>query len=366
MSLQLLDKTSVAPAETSDLTWHIEASAALGSWPLRKDGIPDYTALVPSRAIKAGQVLAEVPDSDDARASGWTAGPGVRLTGQKRFIATLDGFLETAGGYLRVHPIVIIEGDLKGQNRHFPTGVVILGSVIASIVQSEGVVAVRGNIAGSEVQAQDGIFLTRAGRSVLHTDSNVFITDTLRHCEVIACRNVVGLDGGTIVGGNVTAGIRAHAAEIGAADGSDTFIHIGSDRLNAFRLDKIEREIEEVKANVHRIAQALRPLSATKESLSADKKCLVEALVQQRTQLENRLPQLFSLKRTALLGGTHSENGRVTVSGAIYPGVKITIGPATLKLDQIQRGRAFSIDPGKLSILNAPISEFEHRDRTKV
>jgi uncharacterized protein (DUF342 family) len=219
---------------------------------------------------------------------------------------------------------------------------------------------VRGKVAGSDIQAQDSIFVDRAGRSTLHTEGSIFFGETLRQCDIIACKHVIGLGRGAIVGGVVNAGGRVHAAEIGASDGMVTEVIIGSDRLSMYRLEITEQDIQAVKMNASKITQSLRPFGSMTDKLPPDKKKLVDTLLQQRSQLEKRLDELYAVKRSALIGSHSIEPGPVTVSGTIHAGAHFTLGGESLKVGESVGSAELRFDPVEKTIKVTRLATSRH------
>ncbi len=335
-------------------TWRIDLHAIQHPMPQRIDGIPDYFAYDPERMVKAGQVLlnvtparagtpgktllapfAAVPQAK-GRDTGITAGSGVRMSEDRlQFTATADGCAELIRDRLVVHPIRWIDGDLEGDTVA-SGGLVVMGNMRSGgSIKARGVVAVKGSLAGVKVRARGDVFVTRAARSTIVADGNVYVLEQLLNCEVNCHGKLIALDGASIAGGDLLATGGIDAMDLGADNGTYTTAAVAVDGLNGVRSTEIQEEIAACEATAQKIGATLRPLAALPTAaLPPDKRELIQRLMDERRNLEDRVRELHGERRQLTVTSKEKIAANVVVRGTVYPGVEVKVGQASNRVDQ--------------------------------
>lgn len=365
--------------DDGQVLWKVDVEALSLPLPSLSNGLPDYFALEPERRVQAGQLLA-------SRTLPHPGTPGKSLTGPLRsvpqhggrdvslligggvrasedgqcYFAAVDGFAVYQGGRLSVLPLQRVEDDLPPGEHRFPGGLVLLGGLRGASVRAQDVVAVRGTTAGAVIRTHGDVVLTRAARSKVFTEGNVYVLGTLLHCEVNTSRKIIALESATLIGGTLTATEGVEAVDLGAPDSTETRVTVGIDRLSACRLTELEEEIAACELNVQKIGQALRPLTiAASEALPAQKRQLVQTLLEQRRGLEARVRELHSERRLRMMSAKARITGTVTVTGTVHPGVWITIRTAETLVESPQQGVVFAESDRGRRVAMTPLTSIQ-------
>jgi len=360
--------------EDGQIIWKVDQEVLSRSFVRRPDGLVDYFALDTVRMVRAGQHLASVipprpgtpgktltaplrsVPQNVGKEADIQAGRGVRVSEDGlHFYAAFDGFAEFRRGRICVLPLQRIEDDLPPGEYRYSGGAVILGGVKGASVQAQDVVAVRGTTAGAIIRTHADVYITRAARSKILTEGNVYVLEKLLHCEVNTRRKIIALDGASLIGGHLTATEGVEAADLGSPDFTETRVTVGVDRLSAVRLQELEEEIAACELNVQKIGQALRPLTTVStEALPEQKKQLVQTLLEQRRGLEAHIRELHSERRLRMMSAKARLTGTIAVSGTVYPGVWLTIHTAEMLVEnplervvfaEAERGRRVGVTP---------------------
>lgn len=373
---KILVAQGVLPENGTDaqILWKVPESY-VNALPRRDDGSLDYFAFPMDQKVKAGQVIASIiparpgspgktltaPLSSIPQQPGkeikYIAGGGVGMSNDRlQFQAKCDGIFEVYNDKLIVHPMEIINGDLPPGDHHFPAGVIITGSVKGGAIQAEGLVAIKGIAAGVTIRAKGDIHFTRAARCWALGTGDIHVEETLMHSDIITPEKIIGSKGSKIFGGTLSAQKGVEAWDIGMEDFTSTKVVIGQDQFSSYRVAEVDEEIRLCEQNVHRISQTLRPLGGQwNDKLKPDKKAMAQILIDQRTNLEQRIRELLSEKRTLMLGSKNFKDGQIFCGGTIHPGVWITILKATMLVEAPQSGIKFTLDGSGRSInMNRP------------
>jgi uncharacterized protein (DUF342 family) len=371
----------ILPEDGADarLIWKVDTGLITSPLPRRPDGLPDYFAYDPAQRVQAGQILASIIPPQSGTPGKTPApplreipqgkgkdialrnGPGVRLSDDSlHYLAACDGFVELRGNCLSVHALKRITEDIGSGTHEFGSGLIALGRVQSGTLRAQGLVAIRGAVAGATVRARGDVFLTRAARARIITEGNVYVFGTLLHCEVITPRRLIALDGATMSGGNLVATEGVEAVELGAPDFTETRVEAGVERFSQCRLGEVEKEIATGRLNVQKISQALRPLSVlSSEPLPEQKKKLLQTLVEQRRMLEKYVSDLHNEQRALMMRSKSRFAGSVTVSGTVHPGVAIALRSAAMLVERPQQNVRFEEDASGRSVVVHSLSNLQ-------
>ncbi len=369
----ILAAEGIMPHNGTDahIEWRIDAEAVSGPLPRRQDGLPDYFKLDKNRLVRAGQELAtvtpglagspgktlivpveqirQIPGRDAAV----IAGGGLHLTPDRlRYVAEVDGVAELHNDRLTIQPLTLIDGDIIGGDHVFHGTLVVLGNVSGATIHSRGPLAVRGSVKNSSLRSQGYVLLTQASKTRIISEEDIHVELSLDHCEVVTLKRFIAASGSRVVGGDVTAVGGVAACHIGSEQWPETEITIGGDVYKCIRLHEIEAEIQVSEENTYRIGAALKPLtSVTSEPMPDGKRKMVQTLLDQKRELEQRAGALHAEKRSVQM--THyPENGKVLVSGTVHPGVSINIYGASIIVEEAQSNILFSRNADGKGILS--------------
>jgi uncharacterized protein (DUF342 family) len=340
----------VLPQNGTDghVVWRIDTKQASKPIPTRPDGNVDYFALDSLLFVRAGQVLATVvrptpgtpgktltaPFEFSRQAPGREpdvfAGNGVKLTHDKlRFVAEVDGYVELRGNRLTVHAMARIDGNLVGDDHFFNGGLVVFGDVNGATVTAHGPIAVRGSVTWATLRSHSSVRLINGDRSQITADEDVFVHGTLKVCRAVTPKRIVGEQGSVLLGGEYFAAGGIDAWEVGGPDWPETELRLGGEVYTAFRIREIEAEIKLSETNILRIGAALKPLtSITAESISEAKRTMIQTLLDQKRELEQRVRDLLAGRRTQQM--MHYPRDKEIRANKVYPGVKLYLHEASL------------------------------------
>jgi uncharacterized protein (DUF342 family) len=169
----------------------------------------------------------------------------------------VTGDVDMSTGNLDIEGSVKIRGDVKEGFKVNATGDVIVGGSVESCeIQAGGQVDIKGGIIGGHkravVHAGDNVTARFAGQADLRAGSNVFISEELLNCVVQTDGMIIvgkqRKSTGSIIGGQVSAGHRIEAANVGTESGRRTRLLVGVQSA------LLERQ-QQMKADIHRYRQ---------------------------------------------------------------------------------------------------------------
>lgn len=359
----------------AQIVWKIDIEAASHPLPVLSDGLPDYFSFDPVRLVKAGHELATVipglpgtpgktlvvPYDLVAQAPGREEpimpGHGVKLTpNRRRYEAEVTGFVEFHNEKLSVRALSLVESDLIGGNHPFPGGVIVLGDVRGAAITAGGPVAIKGRVADADVRAAGHIVLNDAEKSRFVADGNAYIKWRLQDCEVVSLQHIVGHEGSSIVGGSLSAAEGIEVFELGTESWPTTDVVLGGEVYCSIRIREIDYETGSAESNVLRIAHALKPLtSITSEPVSPAKRRLIQALMDQKRELDQYIRALHAERRARQMA--HFEhNGGIRVTGRMHGGARLNLYGALLDVEQCESRVEFRRSADGRSVVTMPLA----------
>lgn len=381
-AVRVLVAQGVLPIDGADaqVQWKIPHDSAAHPLPRGATGEPDYFSVAPERIVKAGQVIATVkaamPGSPGKTLTApyrvipvatprdvpYTAGRGVSLSSDRQqFTAEVSGVVEIDSTSIVVHAVEWVTGDLSGATREFSGGVAIQGDITASVIHAEGPISVSGTVAGCTLRAKGDVVVNRCARTRILADGDVFVLGKLLHCQVVTPKRVVAGEGTLLLGGNIVATLGIQADNVGGAgsgDGAGTFLAAATDRFTPYRQQEVEAEIAKHEENINKIARALRPLSSSNpEGVPEQKRQLVQTLVAQRRNLEERIRELHHEKRSLILASKSRVDAEICITGTIYRGVTLQLDNAVATLEESKSALRFGLDSFRDAVIIKPLEE---------
>lgn len=349
----------------AQVAWRIDPALASQPLPLRADGLPDYLRFDPARMVSAGQELATVipglPGSPGktlfapfeavpqtpGREAPILAGQGIRVEGNRaRFVAEHTGFVELHNERLSVRALSLVEGDIAGGDHVYPGGLIVLGGVDGATVTARGPVAIRGTVQDASIRAAGETFISEAWRSLIVSDAGINLSGTVSDCEVMTPFRIHAVEGTKVAGGALIAAEGIDAFDLGSEAWSPTDAVLGSAAYAALRLRELDSEIHVGEKNAERIGAVLKPLtSIMAEPISAEKRKLVQALMDQKRELEQHIGHLHAEKRARQMAH-YADTGAIRVMGRVFPGVRIDAYGARFDVEQCESEVEFHREAG--------------------
>lgn len=278
-------------------------------------------------------------------------------------VAQVAGMPHMISGKIHVYPVYEISGnvDFSTGNIQFVGDVIIRGGVLEGfVVKCDANLTVYGPVAGAVLEAGGNVFLNKgmhgqdkgsitAGEDVVakflehctvRAGGNIKTTDGVIQCNVNAKKNVI-CEGkkGVIIGGRVSAGEEVKAKVIGNYMATPTEIEAGGSPKVREELRQIEEQKKALRLNLDRTEKGVKSLKMIQErqgALPPDKKDLLLQLTRAQYHLMGQLKKLESREEELEEILASSFKGKVVISEAIYPGVKLIIKQAVLHIrDQV-------------------------------
>lgn len=294
-------------------------------------------------------ILGESVPAPNGRPCPMPEGKNTKVVGEHRLIATVNGQIVDKGSRISVDPRLEIKGGVGVQTGdiEFDGTVQIKGDVEQGFkVKATGDIEIKGSINGAEVTgrnvyisggitgadrakvyAEHDIRTAFAENALIEAGNDVFISDIALHSQIRAGKRLIMEDKhGQITGGHAVAGEEVNVKIIGNTSFVVTKVSVGIDPTLQKEYEALRKTYKENKKRLTHILQTLNTLS----------KIDINKLPQSRVESINALtrsqfPLAGQIKRdekrileieTQL---TNMKNGRIKVSGTIYPGVRLSV-----------------------------------------
>lgn len=301
------------------------------------------------------------------------AGENVLLSSDKTQItASINGqVLLSETGRISVAPVFYVSGDVtikSGGNIDFIGGVVVRGnvedgfsvkatknieiggSVGKSFIDAEGDIHIAMGINGREegfVQAKGDLstkFIENAKVSVV---GDVVVRDAIVNSVVDSNSYIICSDGkkGRIVGGRLRASKGVIAKAIGNESYTETIIEVGFEPDKVARFEELQELMEKAQKDISDLSLNLSTFDkniSEKAQMTSEKIENIKTMRLRReeltTELTNYTKEFSAIKE--YLDGLKNE-GTISVAGIVYPGVKINICGAELKIKNEMKWTTF-------------------------
>lgn len=379
--VQAVVAQGVLPVHGTDakVSYRLPEEAVLHPLPLLPDGSIDYLQLNPARYIEAGQLIATVVPAQHGRPgrtltfppqnvpqrhgreANLRAGENVLASDDNlQFSAERSGYVYLSGDKLSLLPAQPITGDLQGA-QELTESLVLKGNLLPGAqVRVHGDVAIWGRCERSSLNARGACYLRGgAQRSDVAADGNILLGASVVDCVLSTRHQVIALNANVqIVGGRIVAFEGVEAYTIGTPAWTPTEVVVGVDTLGDERLFEIAAEMRQCEDNIQKINAALRPyVSVTTEVAASEKKEAIQRLMVHRRQLEAKMKELQHEKRAITIQMNAPSRAEVVVRGAIYPGVKVTIGKYSYLVESDLQAVRFFVTRGEARVQMRPLDK---------
>lgn len=289
------------------------------------------------------------------------AGKNVTLSEDKRTAtANINGQVVISAGRISVEPVHVINGDvnLRTGNVLFLGTVLVKGNVDDGFtVKAAGNIEVMGNVGKSNLDAEGDIIVhqgiagksagtIRAGRSLwskfienarVEAGDLVVVSDGIMNSMVLSDRKIICKGRrASVVGGQLKAVEEINAKSLGSVAGSETVLEVGYDPKRKEKLAQLDgdrekylQELEEIKLNMGTIENLVR----SGRTVSDEKKQYYQQLKEKKVAIQ---AEVAKLDEAAQEIRDHLANlkvaGRISASGTVFPGVRVSIKDAFLEV----------------------------------
>ncbi|GAB6137631.1 DUF342 domain-containing protein [Halanaerobaculum tunisiense] len=257
-------------------------------------------------------------------------------------IHEINGNVDLSTGNIDFNGSVVVNGDIEdGMSVQAEGNVQVNGCVYNAQVEAGGQIIVKkGFIARNEgsLQATGDIKVKFVENGQVSTDSDLEVKEAIMHSKIDAGEKVIVETGkGLIVGGEVRAGIEISAKRIGSNLATPTEVAVGVTPRLRDEYNQLEEKFTAKQDKLDKVLKNISLLKKKKEKndgLSDKKEQLLDQLIRQRFSLSQEIEDLKADKEQAATRLEKSDQARIKVQGTINPGVRITIGQVSHKLDQ--------------------------------
>ncbi|WP_432665028.1 FapA family protein [Wukongibacter baidiensis] len=258
-------------------------------------------------------------------------------------LASEGGMIKVDDGRISIIKILEINDDvgISTGNINFEGKVLVKGNVNTGFsINSGDDVEIFGVVEGSEITARNIIIhkgvhnnakLVSSGNISAHFMESCYaeakgdiFCDSIIHCDITCLGRIVASEKkGLILGGSINVRKQVVAKTIGSQIGSTTRIYVGIDESLLIELKNTKSSIEDAKADMKKINQAIDILQS-KRSQDPKKEIFLTKYLKTREQyitkiknMEQRMKELYTLLDSLKSSNISSEQ--------IYPGTNIRI-----------------------------------------
>lgn len=249
---------------------------------------------------------------------------------------------------------VIVRGNIDGGFSVKAEGdVTVYGNVEAGAVICSGNLAVYGGIIGqdkAEIRCEGDFSVYYIERATVDVGGNLIIRDAAMHSRISAGGSVT-MQGrkGLLVGGICRAGEYVDTKVIGSRLGTVTEIEVGVNPRIRQELMKTEESLKEHLENLDKTSKILRLIDKDPTGQRSEMR---EKLSKTAAMLTLNISQLEKARDGLAeeIQGRYLNKGRVKVYDSIYPGVRVTIGKATMLVRDEIRHATLIYEAGEVVI----------------
>jgi len=275
-------------------------------------------------------------------------------------LAEINGQVTINAGKIVVEPIHIVNGDvnLRSGNVHFLGSVIVKGSVDDGFtVKAAGNIEVMGSVGKSTLDAEGDVIVHQgvAGKStgVIRSDRSVWakfienarveagdlvvVSDGIIASTVLSDRKIICKGRrASIVGGKLRAVEEIDAKTLGSVAGSETVLEVGYDPKRKERLAAIEEQRDEYRQQLEEInlnMSTIQNLVRSGRTVPAEKKAYYQELKARKVEIADASKKLDAEREEIhdYLADL-KVSGKISASGTVFPGVKVSIKDAFLEV----------------------------------
>lgn len=329
-----------------------------------------------TKGISGITVTGRELDAKDGSDINLNAGENVLLSSDKTEItAAINGqVLLSETGRISVAPVFYVSGDVNiksGGNIDFIGGVVVRGnvedgfsvkatknieiggSVGKSFIEADGDIHIAMGINGREeglVQAKGNLATKFIENAKVSVAGDVIVRDAIVNSIVDSNSSIICSDGkkGRIVGGRLRASKSVVAKAIGNESYTETIIEVGFEPEKVARFEELQQLMEKAQKDISDLSLNLGTFDKNineKAQMSSEKIENIKTMRLRREELTNELTNYtkeFSAIKEYL--DSLKNDGTISVAGIVYPGVKINICGAELKIKNEMKWTTFYKD----------------------
>ncbi|WP_408956181.1 DUF342 domain-containing protein [Natroniella sp. ANB-PHB2] len=359
------------------------------------DGSVDFYNLNRIINVKQGEVIANKIPAVEGE-------PGRKVTGEKippapvekvelpqgenvevsqdglTLTAEIDGQVIEKNGTINILKVYTVEGDvdLTTGNINFNGNVVINGNVRDNMeVKAEGNIQVNGSVYSAKLEAEGQIIVQQGfiGRNkgllkaegdilvefiengIIEGGGNLAVKNAIMHSQIDVEEKIVVIEKkGLIVGGEVRAAQEIKANIIGSDLDTSTKIRVGVNPELRDEFKNKEQLYFEKKEKLDEVIKSISVLKKKKRSskLSEEKEKLFKQLTRAKYTVATDFEELSAEREELSKRLDQEKEGVIKVTNTIYPGVVITLGTSTLRVNKAKSNIKYYLDDGEIKTTN--------------
>ena len=277
-----------------------------------------------------------------------------RSTIDVRPIHTVKGNVGVGTGNVKFPGSVYVKGAVDSGYYIFASGdIKVAEAVEACLLSADGDILVKQGVKGAGkavLRSKGRIQLAFAAQATLLSVGDIQLKSGCMHSSV-KCNGTLRMQSerGSVVGGTVRVRKGLEAQSLGSSRGVATTVSFGQDYLIADRIEKEEKQIEELKLKITNMDVTMREEAENREKLEElrkEKKKMLKAI-------EQRSVRLFTLREKF----EEHFPSQIQVRGTIHPGVTIESHGRTMEFTAPQKGLMISFNEETGRITQAPLKD---------
>ena len=284
-------------------------------------------------------IEANIPDAETVAIA--TASGYVSHAANKISVATvyeIGGDVDLTTGNIEFNGTVVVKGSVReGFRVTANSDVVVMGTVSDGVVECPGNVKVQNGIIGrskTRIKAGQSVFCRFVENSIIEAGEDVVVGESIMHSRVNARGSVIVGGKGSIIGGVTRAGEEINCKTAGSPLATTTELEAGINPELRSELAQLLKEKEAKETDYDKAVKAIALLKRmqSEQEMHPDKKALLVQVVKVQVQLANQLESINESIRIIEEQIKQSERGKIAAQVALHPGVKVTIGTATVHI----------------------------------
>ncbi|MFO8063244.1 MAG: flagellar assembly protein A [Spirochaetota bacterium] len=271
-----------------------------------------------------------------------------------RPVHTVKGNVGVATGNVKFPGSVYVKGGVDSGYYIFASGdIKVAEAVEACLLSADGDILIKQGVKGggkAVLRSKGRIQLAFAEQATLLSVGDIQLKSGCMHSSV-KCNGTLRMhsDRGSVVGGTVRVRKGLEAQSLGSSRGVPTTISFGQDYLIADRIEKEEKQIEELKLKITNTDVTMREEAENREKLEELRKEKKKML----KSIEQRSVRLFTLREKF----EEHFPSEIRVNGTVYPGVTIESHGRTMEFTAPQKGVLISFNEETGRITQAPLND---------
>jgi len=333
----------------------------------------------PGKGVPGRTVTGKYLPAKDGKDAELVVGQNVRVSDDKKqAIAATNGQVIVQNGKISVEPIYMVEGDvsLKTGNILFLGSVEVMGNVEDGfnvkaagnieihgtvgkcVLDAEGDIIVHAGITGrneAQISAGGNIWSKFIENASAEAGGLVFISEGIVNSH-ITCDHKIICRGkrANVVGGKLVASEEIDAKTLGSIAGAETVLEVGFDPKTKAQLDAADaklKTLEKESADVDLNLASLEKMVKAKKDITEEKKAFYVNLQTRELQLRGEIAtikdEIGSLNKYL---DELKNNGRISASDKVFPGVKIFIKDAYHEVRNEMKRVTYVVESGVVKV----------------